>query len=86
MIYVHHLRQHNQHIYCTPLKPEERLNMPTVVKFAQFKKRKSAELGFLGGFGGPIVVFCMIMALVMAAYIFYSGESPTIWQDPGTMP
>jgi hypothetical protein len=51
-----------------------------------FKRGKPAALSFLGGFGEPIVLLCVIGALVTAAYIFYSGESPTIWQEPGVIP
>jgi len=60
--------------------------MPTIVKTRQSDARKSSVRFSLGEFGVPIALFCVTIALVMAAYLLDAEQSPTVWQETGVIP
>jgi hypothetical protein len=58
--------------------------MPTNVK--ERDAPEPSKPAARGGFGVPIVLLCVAVALGIALHIFSAVESPAIWQQTGIIP
>jgi hypothetical protein len=61
-------------------------NLTMPAKLHQTDGLKWRAPAFLAGFGTPIVLFSVAIALMVAAIIFGEVESPAIWQETGIFP
>jgi len=60
-------------------------NLNISTKPQQFDGLKLSAPAFPVGFGVPIVLFCLAIALAIAAAFFGEVESPAFWQESGIL-
>jgi hypothetical protein len=61
-------------------------NVNTPTKLQQTGGFKWSALVFFAGYGAPIVLFCVAVALAIVGALFGAVETPAIWQDTGIYP